>query len=154
VKARKRKSKHNGPIKKKKRRGSREAVYIPSKARSKASIQSKASATHSVETYETDAEKEKEREQKSQEPTLKPLCSRKLTRYNELKRMGPTKRKQMRGSREAFIPSKACSETASRKKATQRKSNEKRTIKRKKRRELYDGDSIDPIMLHAGVWRW
>jgi hypothetical protein len=31
-------------------------------------------------------------------------------------------------------------------KATQRKSKKKRTIKRKKRRELYDGDIFDPVM--------
>jgi hypothetical protein len=36
-------------------------------------------------------------------------------------------------------------------KATKRKSKQKRTIKRKKRRELYDGDIVDPVVLYAGV---
>jgi secreted trypsin-like serine protease len=34
---------------------------------------------------------------------------------------------------------------------TQRKSKQKKTIKRKKRRELYDGDIVDPVMPYASV---
>jgi hypothetical protein len=69
--------------------------------------------------------------------------------------MRPTKINKRRGSREAeCISTKACFEAAiqSEVKATERKRKPKRTIKRKKRRELYDSDVVDPVMLYAGVF--
>jgi hypothetical protein len=68
--------------------------------------------------------------------------------------MRPAKSDKRRGSREAdCIPTKPCFEAAiqSEVKATQGKSKQKRTIKRKKRRELYDGEIFDPAMLYASV---
>jgi hypothetical protein len=68
--------------------------------------------------------------------------------------MRPTKRNKRKGSREAdCIPSKACLEPAIQsvvKVLTQRKSKQKRTIKRKKKGAV-DGDIVDPVMPYAGV---
>jgi hypothetical protein len=64
--------------------------------------------------------------------------------------MRPTKRNKRRGNREAdCIPSTARFEAAIRSlvEVTQRHSKQKITIKRKKRRELYDDDIVgDPVM--------
>jgi hypothetical protein len=63
--------------------------------------------------------------------------------------MRPTKKNKRRGSREAdCIPSTARFRAAiqSLVEVAQRQSKQKRTIKRKKRGELYDGDIVDPVM--------
>jgi hypothetical protein len=99
-------------------------------------------------------QRDRRRERKGEGVDKPNTCRRKPALKPELRRMGPTKRKQMRGSREAeCILWKARSEAAiqSEGKATQRKSKQKRTIKEKKRRELYDGGIVDPTMLYAGV---
>jgi hypothetical protein len=63
--------------------------------------------------------------------------------------MTPSKRNKRRGSREAdCIPSTARFEAAIQSvlEVTHRQSKQKRTIKRKKGREPYDGDIVDPVM--------
>jgi hypothetical protein len=105
-------------------RGSREAECIPLKACSEADNESEVKLTQRKNRQAEATDKEKEKSENSnvfhRKPDPKPSFSQKRLRHS--------RRRPMRQSEL---------------KATQRKSEQKRTIERKKRRELYEGDIVD-----------
>jgi hypothetical protein len=139
-------------LKKKKRRGSREDEWIPSKKRCNAAIPSGACAKQSEEIDKTEKEKEKEREQ--HRSRMYSVIDRKWkrereratvgseTRKRKSQQKGSIKRKKCRGCREAeCIPSKARSDAAiqSEVKATQSEVTDEtdKDTEKEQRRRMY-----------------